>query len=509
MAKYVMLQGTSSNVGKSVMAAALCRIFSQEGIRVAPFKAQNMALNSYVTKSGGEMGRAQVVQAEAAGIEPQVEMNPVLLKPMANSNAQVIVMGKPLANMTAGDYFRARSLQMWDKVTDALKVLDGSYELLVIEGAGSPAEINLKANDIVNMKVARHLKAPVLLIADIDRGGAIAYLVGTLELLDEEERKLVKGFIINKFRGDKSLLQPAVDFLEKKTGKPVLGIVPYISRLNIDAEDSLALEELKAQSGNGDVKIAVVQTPQISNFTDFDSLAAESDVSLYYASDAESLGDPDVIILPGSRNTVMDLQYIRAVGLEKKIKELLEKETSYLIGICGGYQMLGKRLLDPGHIESAYDSIDGIGLLDLVTTFGADKYTSQVEAVCTDLLFAGQKISSAGLYGYEIHMGDTVFGYEAEPHPLRVVKCLQGESNRAEGTVRADGRVFGTYIHGIFDNDEFRRAIINAVRINKGLPALTDKRNTKAEKQRSYNRLADAVRESLDMVKIRRIIGFE
>ena len=320
MAEYIMMMGTSSDVGKSIIAAALCRILHQDGINTAPFKAQNMALNSYVTKDGKEMGRAQVVQAEAAGIEPAVEMNPVLLKPTGNSCSQVILMGKPVGNMSAREYHKGYSLKAFDTVTKALKKLISEYDALVIEGAGSPAEVNLKDNDIVNMRIAKYLKAPVLLVADIDRGGALAAIVGTLELLEEDERDLVKGIIINKFRGDESLFTPAVDFLENKTGKPVLGIMPYLENLGIEDEDSVALDRKRTSPDDSEIQIAIIETPKISNFTDFDAFSDESDTGLYYVRDVESLGKPDLIILAGSKNTTEDMIYLRESGLESAIK---------------------------------------------------------------------------------------------------------------------------------------------------------------------------------------------
>ena len=506
MAKYIMLQGTSSHVGKSIITAALCRIFFQDGLKTAPFKAQNMALNSYVTKDGKEMGRAQVVQAEAACVEPEIEMNPVLLKPTNDSGAQIVLMGKPLENMSAGDYHKGRSLMLWDSVVGALEVLDKKYEMVVIEGAGSPAEVNLKSNDIVNMRVARHLQAPVLLIADIDRGGALASLVGTLELLTAEERDLVKGLIINKFRGDAELLAPAVEFLEKKTGKPVVGIVPHISNLGIDDEDSVSLDEIDQPPKTGDIKIAVIHLPKISNYTDFDSLASEPDVSLYYVRSAADLGEPDLVILPGSKNTTEDLLYMQKSGITTKISALSDVPV---IGVCGGYQMLGEEILDPYHTESENDGVRGLGLLKIKTVFGEDKHTDQVEAVCQDLKFAGQTISADNLKGYEIHMGNTEFIGDSDTHPFCIMKRSREACCEIEGTARADGMVFGTYIHGIFDNDVFRRSVINALRIRKGLVPLTNSRNIAAEKQRSYNNLADTVRNSLNIGKIREIIGIE
>ncbi|MBQ1510660.1 MAG: cobyric acid synthase [Selenomonadaceae bacterium] len=505
MANYIMMMGTSSHVGKSILATAFCRIFYQEGRKVVPFKAQNMALNSYVTKDGGEMGRAQVAQAEAAGLEPCVDMNPVLLKPTGNSCSQVVLMGKPIGNMSAREYHKGYSLKAFDAVKEALARLDKEYDTIVIEGAGSPAEVNLKANDIVNMRVAKLLHAPVLLIADIDRGGALASLVGTLELLDEDERELVKGLVINKFRGDVTLLQPAVDFLEKKTGKPVLGIVPHIEKMGIDDEDSVSLEEKQAMPRTGDLRIAVIRTPKISNFTDFDCLAGEEDVALYYVQDAASLGTPDLIMLPGSKNTTEDLLYLRESGLEKAIKELKAKGVP-VIGICGGYQMLGEAIMDPLHMESDHDSVRGLGLLPMKTTFSDKKLTSQVTVDCPGLDFLGQCIRGTSLRGYEIHMGQTEFAPDAK-HPLRITQKAGKECDRQEGLASEDGLVFGTYVHGIFDNDEFRRGILNALRQRKGLEPLANTHNTEAEKQHSYNRLAAVVRESLDMEKLREIMG--
>jgi adenosylcobyric acid synthase len=505
MANYIMLQGTSSHVGKSILTTALCRIFYREGRRVVPFKAQNMALNSYVTKEGLEMGRAQVAQAEAAGLEPMVDMNPVLLKPTGNSCSQVVLQGRPIGNMSAREYHKGYSLKAFSAVTEALDRLSAKYDTIVIEGAGSPAEVNLKANDIVNMRVAKYLQAPVLLIADIDRGGALASLVGTLELLDEEEKALVKGLIINKFRGDVTLLQPAVEFLEEKTGKPVLGIVPHIEQLGIDDEDSVSLEEKKSCPSGGALQLAVIQTPKISNFTDFDCLAGEEDVSLYYVQDAVSLGTPDLILLPGSKNTTEDMLYLQQSGLAEKIRQAVAAGIP-VIGICGGYQMLGKRILDPAHTESTLDGTTGLGLLPMQTTFYPAKLTCQVQARCEGLLFMGQQLAATELQGYEIHMGKTAFLPEAH-HPFTITRRSGEDCQAPEGLADASGRVFGTYIHGLFDHDAFRRSLLNALRVHKGLPPLARLRNVAAEKQRSYERLADVVAEHLDMAKLREIMG--
>lgn len=506
MANYIMMMGTSSHVGKSILATAMCRILYRKGRKVVPFKAQNMALNSYVTRDGDEMGRAQVAQAEAAGMEPMVDMNPVLLKPTGNAASQVIIMGKPVGNMSAREYHRGYSLKAFDAVKEALGRLDKKYDTIVIEGAGSPAEINLKANDIVNMRVAKYLQAPVLLIADIDRGGALASLVGTLELLDEEERALVKGLVINKFRGDVTLLTPAIDFLEEKTGKPVLGVVPHIDQMGIDDEDSVSLEEKQAAPTEGDIRIAVIQTPKISNFTDFDALAHEKDVALYYVKSVEDLGEPDVIMLPGSKNTTEDMLYLRKSGLGEKILAHA-KVGKAVIGICGGYQMLGEVIRDPQHTESQNDEVAGLGLLGMETVFASEKLTSQVVAQCQDLHFMGQSISADNLHGYEIHMGHTAFTREADKHPFTVCQRRGKTCASQEGTANAAGNVFGTYIHGVFDNDVFRRSVLNAIRHSKGLEALANTRNVMAEKQQAYEHLADVVENALDMEKLYQIMG--
>lgn len=506
MANYIMMMGTSSHVGKSILATAMCRILYRKGRKVVPFKAQNMALNSYVTRDGDEMGRAQVAQAEAAGMEPMVDMNPVLLKPTGNAASQVIIMGKPVGNMSAREYHRGYSLKAFDAVKEALGRLDKEYDTIVIEGAGSPAEINLKANDIVNMRVAKYLQAPVLLIADIDRGGALASLVGTLELLDEEERALVKGLVINKFRGDVTLLTPAIDFLEEKTGKPVLGVVPHIDQMGIDDEDSVSLEEKQAAPTEGDIRIAVIQTPKISNFTDFDALAHEKDVALYYVKSVEDLGEPDVIILPGSKNTTEDMLYLRKSGLGEKILAHA-KAGKAVIGICGGYQMLGEVIRDPQHTESQNDEVAGLGILGMETVFASEKLTSQVVAQCQDLHFMGQSISADNLQGYEIHMGHTAFTREADKHPFTVCQRRGKTCASQEGTANAEGNVFGTYIHGVFDNDVFRRSVLNAIRHSKGLEALANTRNVMAEKQQAYEHLADVVENALDMEKLYQIMG--
>ncbi|WP_031587074.1 cobyric acid synthase [Selenomonas bovis] len=510
MTETIMLMGTSSHVGKSILATALCRIFYQAGRRVVPFKAQNMALNSYVTKDGGEMGRAQVAQAEAAGLAPMVDMNPVLLKPTGNSCSQVIVDGKPIGNMSAREYHKGKSVQLFGHVTAALTRLQQQFDTIVIEGAGSPAEINLKEDDIVNMRVAKYLQAPVLLIADIDRGGSLAALVGTLELLDEEERALVKGLVINKFRGDVTLMTPAVDFLEQKTGKPVLGIVPYLEHLGIDDEDSVSLEEkeheAEQQKQEKELRLAVVETPKISNFTDFDALADEPDAEVLYVRDAEELlaAAPDVILLPGSKNTTEDLLHVRESGLEQAIRRLVDGGTP-LVGICGGYQMLGEEIADPHHTESSHDVVKGLGYLPMKTVFAEEKRTVQVAADCPGMEFYDGVLMGKGLSGYEIHMGRTVFTAPVR-HPFHLTRQGENAVNIWDGALSEDGRIFGTYLHGVFDHDGFRRQFLNVLRLHRGLRPLPVQRNRHLEKERAYDRLAETVRKSLDMEKLAAIM---
>lgn len=506
MANTIMFQGTSSHVGKSILTTALCRIFLQDGRKVVPFKAQNMALNSYVTKTGGEMGRAQVAQAEAAGLEPMVEMNPVLLKPTGNSSSQVILMGKSIGNMSAKEYHTGYSLTALGVIKECLDKLGAEFDTIVIEGAGSPAEVNLKANDIVNMRIAKMLSAPVLLIADIDRGGALASVVGTLELLEPDERALVQGIIINKFRGDLDLLKPALDFLEAKTGKPVIGVVPHLDQLGIDDEDSVSLDD-KQIGTTRELDIAIIRTPKISNFTDFDALASENDVTVRYIRPGEPLGKPDLIILPGSKNTIEDLSYLRKQGYEQDIIHLVDSGTP-LIGICGGYQMLGQQIYDPEHTESELDSMAGLGLLDITTTFATDKVTHQVTAQCRHNGFLGLNHTCNDLTGYEIHMGRTEFLSPVE-HAFTITSRSGEGTQSADGVVRADGLVMGTYIHGIFDNDVYRRQLLNALRISKGLAPIDEINDTYTRKQHSYNRLADTVRQSLNMDLIYKMMRAE
>lgn len=507
IAKKVMFQGTSSHVGKSILTTAFCRILTQDGYNTAPFKAQNMALNSYVTRSGGEMGRSTVAQAEAAGVEPIVQMNPVLLKPTGNSCSQVILLGKSVGNYSASDYQNKYSQQAWDSVKKSLDYMETHYDILVIEGAGSPAEVNLKKNDIVNMRIAKECQSPVFLIADIDRGGALASIVGTLELLDEEERKLVKGLVINKFRGDITLLEPALTFLEERTGIPVLGVIPYLDQLGIDDEDSVSLQDMPKDSVMRDIHIAVIQTPKISNFTDFDAFTHEPDVNVRFVQQGDLIGNPDVIILPGSKNTTEDLLYLKHHGYADEIKELADRGTP-VIGICGGYQMLGEKVCDPLHVESDKDEVTGLGLLPYITTMQGEKNTYQVEFNCKNLPFLDMNFSAENLKGYEIHMGETVLTGTAQSL-FNIVRRSNAPVDLQDGFINDKHHVFGTYCHGVFDNDHLRRAVINALRKRKGRLPLDVKFKYREYKEAEFDRLAAIVCKHFDMKKFYEILRQE
>ncbi len=502
-AKTLMIQGTASSAGKSLLVAALCRIFAQDGVRVAPFKAQNMALNSFVTPEGHEIGRSQAVQAEAAGILPHVDMNPVLLKPEGNNRSQVVVMGRPWLTLPPTSYYERKQI-LWEQVTAALARLREEYELVIIEGAGSPAEINLRESDIVNMAIARHADAPVLLVGDIDRGGVFASLVGTLILLEEEERRLVKGLVINKFRGDVNLFQSGLEMLEERAGVPVLGVVPYLPDLHIAEEDSVALDDLSAMVKMDDVlDIAVIHLPRIANFDDFDALALEPGVQVRYVSAARELGRPDAVILPGTKHTVADLEWLRGRGLDTPIVELAGQGVA-IVGICGGYQMLGRSIADPSGIESLGGAeCVGLELLPIETEFAAAKETHQVWAEAlpgSDFLAtaAGEKVT-----GYEIHMGHSqLSGNDA--HPLfRLIQRSGQPVDSFDGAVDAAGRIWGTYLHGLFDNTDFRRAWLRSL----GWSPPDQDVDFWTVRQTAYDRLAEAVRSRLDMDRVRQIAG--
>lgn len=498
MAKAIMIQGTMSNAGKSLLAAGLCRIFKQDGYKVAPFKSQNMALNSFITDEGLEMGRAQVMQAEAAGIAPSVKMNPILLKPTNDTGSQVIVNGEVLGTMSARDYF-AYKKQLMPKVMEAYNSLAEEYDIIVIEGAGSPAEINLKQEDIVNMGMAKAAGAPVLLVGDIDRGGVFAQLIGTVMLLEEDERQMVKGLIINKFRGDKTILDPGVAQLEEKAGIPVVGVAPY---LNIQVEDEDSLTERFDRKTEVDlIDIAVIRVPRISNFTDFNPFESIPGVSLRYVRHVSELKNPDMIILPGTKNTMEDLLWMRANGLEAAV--LKEAARGKIIfGICGGYQMLGETLSDPHHVEAG-GTIKGMGLLPMDTIFAENKTRTRVSGKFLNLDGDLAALSGAELEGYEIHMGETVLKENAG-------HCVSIEDH-VSGSRKEDGayckNVCGTYVHGVFDKEDVAEAVVRALGEKKGLDVseMTGVDFT-AFKETQYDILASELRKHLDMKKIYEIL---
>ncbi len=501
-AKFLMVQGTGSNVGKSVLVTAFCRIFKQWGFKVAPFKAQNMSLNSYVTADGGEIGRAQAVQAEAAGVPPMVAMNPVLLKPEADNRSQVIVAGKPVARISAADFPRMK-MPLWDAITESIDVLRNHFDVVVIEGAGSPAEINLKDRDLVNMKVALHCRAPVLLAADIDRGGVFASLVGTLELLEPRERSLVQGFIINKFRGDISLLEPGLDWLEKRTSIPVTGVIPYYHDIRIAEEDSITLETRREMKTRSDfsLDIAVIGLPHIANFDDFDPLARDPSVRLRYVEAGDSLGAPDLIILPGTKSTMSDLARLKELGLAKEI-QLQASQGCPIIGICGGYQMLGEEIIDPDQIESADSQISGLRLLPVATRFLPVKSTHQVKAHTVVGRGILAKAQNTPISGYEIHMGQT--SGPSAARPFRIDRRSGETCTDTDGFLSEDGNILGTYLHGIFHNDNFRHAILSELAERKGIKLPPVVESFSLDEQ--YDRLADHVRENLNMHLILKLL---
>lgn len=491
MAKPIMIQGTMSNAGKSLFAAALCRILAREGYHCAPFKSQNMALNSYITKEGLEMGRAQAVQAQAAMVEPSVLMNPILLKPTTDVGSQVIVNGAVRGDMKAIDYFRCKK-KLIPEIMKAYSALDSEYDIIVIEGAGSPVELNLKADDIVNMGMAKLAKAPVLLVGDIDRGGVFAQLLGTLMLLEEDERSMVKGLVVNKFRGDKELFKSGADILAERSGKPVIGIVPYIN-CNIDDEDSLA-EKLNDKSAGNEIDIAVIRLPRLSNFTDFDAFLRHSCVSVRYVTSLNELGTPDMVIIPGTKSTISDMKWLRESGLEAAVKRLASEETP-VFGICGGYQMLGESIFDPDGIEGG-GFINGMGLLSVSTVFSSQKQTVRTKGRFGKIEGVFSALSEFPFEGYEIHMGRSMTNA-----PL--LQC-----DNASGYDGAQkGNVYGCYIHGIFDSTEVSSAIVRALCRRKGIAFSSENVPSAYEyRERQYNLLADEVQKSVDMEMIHKII---
>ncbi|MFQ8689268.1 MAG: cobyric acid synthase [Blautia sp.] len=493
-----MVQGTMSNAGKSLLAAGLCRIFKQDGYRVAPFKSQNMALNSFITQEGLEMGRAQVMQAEAAGISPSVKMNPILLKPTNDVGSQVIVNGEVLGTMSAREYFRYKR-QLFPKVMEAYEALAAENDIIVIEGAGSPAEINLKEDDIVNMGMAKRAKAPVLLVGDIDRGGVFAQLIGTVMLLDDDERAMVKGLIVNKFRGDKTILDPGIAMLEEKSKIPVVGVAPYLD-IQVEDEDSLT-ERFEGNSQVGLIDLAVIRLPRISNFTDFNPLESIPGVSLRYVRHTRELGNPDVIFLPGTKNTMEDLLWMRQNGLEAAILKEAAK-GKVIFGICGGYQMLGETLSDPCHVEAG-GQIKGMGLLPMDTVFEKTKTRTRVQGHFLDLPGVLGSLSGAPLEGYEIHMGTST---PREGASLATEILDQVSQERKQDGLCTD-HVYGTYVHGIFDREEVSKGLIQALGQSKGVD-VTEMTGVDfaAFKESQYDILAEGLREHLDMKKIYEIL---
>lgn len=494
-AKTLMVQGTGSSVGKSVLVTALCRIFAQQGLKVAPFKAQNMSLNSFVTIDGCEIGRAQAVQAEAACTPPSVDMNPVLLKPEADNCAQLIVHGKPWTRVSAAAFPQLRN-SLWGAITESLENLRSRFDVIVIEGAGSPAEINLRDRDLVNMKVAIHCEAPVLLAGDIDRGGVFAALVGTLELLQPVEKERIAAFVINKFRGDLTLLTPGIDWLEKRTGVPVAGIVPYFHDIHIAEEDSMNVERRRAmkQRSDYDLDIAVLALPHIANFDDFDPLAREARVRLRYVEASDRLGEPDLLVLPGTKSTVADLGHLRTIGRDREIVKLAAAGTP-IIGICGGYQMLGRTIRDPYGTESAVPETAGLALLAVSSSFARDKITHQVRARVVQRRGILERAGGGEVRGYEIHMGRTEGAGMARPFEL--FERSSRPCALFDGCLSADGNILGTYIHGLFHNDDFRHAVLQmlADRGGKTLPA----NDSGFSGDEEYDRLATLVRANLKM----------
>lgn len=491
-AKTLMIQGTSSSVGKSLIVAGLCRVYNDLGLTVAPFKSQNMALNSAVTLDGYEISRSQTMQAEAARVVPRVEMNPVLLKPKGDMRAQVILKGKPYGDFSARDYRELVTPKALEVVRDCLDELRREYDMVIIEGAGSPAEVNLKANDIANMRIAQLAEAPVLLVGDIDRGGCLAAIVGTLELLTPEERSRVKGLIINKFRGDISLLRPGLDFLEERTGIPVLGVLPYME-LNLPEEDSQGLEKERLSLTNraaSMIKVGIIRFPRIANFTDFDCLYHEPDLEITFIKEPNQLDGCDLVILPGTKNTVADLTWMRQTGISAKVLSIQNK--AFIFGICGGYQMLGKEIQDPFCLESDITGVDGLDLLPVTTRFEkSPKTLRQVKGFWLD----DDGLESA-ISGYEIHHGLSRIGTAENLFRL--------ESGVNEGC--RVGKVYGTYIHGCFDNDSFRTAFLNRIRKEKGFSTIPTTRVFKSVREESYRLLAETLHSQLNLEKLSRIL---
>jgi adenosylcobyric acid synthase len=511
-ARAIMVLGTSSHVGKSLMTAALCRIFAQQGYRVAPFKSQNMSLNSAATVEGLEIGRAQALQAEAAYIAPSVHMNPILIKPLGDTSSQIVAHGKIWGRVTASDYHLRRVEELLPVVRESYETLASKYEVIVLEGAGSPAEINLKKHDIVNMRMAEIADAQCLLLGDIDRGGVFASLLGTLELLESEERRRIRGFAINKFRGDLSLLQPGLRMIEQRMQKPCLGVIPYLRLLQLEEEDSLALsvrmqsrwpKELSSlENPDRPLRIAVVALPSFSNFTDFDCLRAEPSVSLLFCRSAEAIAQADIVILPGSKQTANDLLWMRTENLDVALQHYAER--GLVAGICGGMQMLGDKITDPLGMEHD-GSIAGLRLLPIQTIMQADKVTRNAAGLLQPKVLFGQALAARNVFGYEIHIGRTI--YQPDASPFATLSISGSQESIDDGCISDDSRIFGTYLHGIFDDDSFRHQFLRSARAFHQLDAPRELLHWKQIREDSLDRLAHEVEEALDIEAIFGWIG--
>ncbi|MEM7333972.1 MAG: cobyric acid synthase [Chloroflexota bacterium] len=484
--KVIMVQGTSSSAGKSMLVAALCRIYARRGVKVAPFKAQNMSNNAGVCADGSEIGRAQITQAFAAGISPTAEMNPVLLKPESNMRSQVVVMGKARETLPARSYFERKQM-LWGTVTKALDSLREEYDLVIVEGAGSPVELNLKSNDIVNMAIARYANAPVILVGDIDRGGIFPQLLGTLWLFPPEEQALVYGFVVNKFRGDLSLFDDGIQILVERSGKKVLGVLPWVEDLNLPEEDGVALNNFQSNEENGTLDIAVLHIPRISNFDDFDPLIQEPGVSVRYVKSPEQLGTPDAVILPGTKSTMADLQWLYDRGFAEPLRKLAERNTA-VVGICGGYQMLGTHVYDPDLVEAEAPHLEGLGILPYETTFVGNKATHQASARISGAKGWMAPLNGSEITGYEIHMGRTDC-----PYPWLTIET-RGETavSVLDGAMSDNQQIWGCYLHGLFANDDFRRAWLRHLGW-RGEDTAVDTLDA------ALNRLADIVESSLEL----------
>ncbi|WP_353893886.1 cobyric acid synthase [Proteinivorax hydrogeniformans] len=494
--KSIMVQGTASSAGKSLACTAICRILTDDGFNVAPFKSQNMSLNSYITSEGHEIGRAQVMQAEACKKNADVRMNPILLKPSTNQHSQVVINGIVKEHMGAREYFKYKPT-LKKLVKQSFESLSVQNDVVVIEGAGSPAEINLKSEDIVNMGMAKLAKSPVLLIADIDKGGVFASIYGTIMLLDEEERKMIKGIIINKFRGDVELLKPGLSQIEELVNIPVLGVIPYFN-LNLEDEDSATDWSKYDDDSQGDLDIAIIKLPKISNFTDFNPFKLYKDVNVRFVDLEKDLGNPDLIIIPGTKSTIEDFKLMKTFKMVEKIKAA-HKRGSYVFGICGGYQMLGDKIFDFDNVECDIKEVNGLGLLPITTEFKKQKTTTLTEG--EDNIF-GCKIK-----GYEIHMGSSKISPKATPFANINRRNNVSLQKGADGAVNNCQTVYGTYLHGIFDNSLFTRSFLNKVRISRGKEVVNDKVESYWEhKEKELNKLADIVRENVDITSLYKII---